>query len=49
MLHVEVLWMTIIRTKNIKTEAVSMVLSLFIAPSQHSGPIQSPFSEARVV
>ena len=48
-LHVGVLWMTIIRTKNIKTEAISMVLSLFIAPSQHSGPIQSPFSEARVI
>lgn len=26
-----------------------MVPSLFIAPSQHSGPIQSPFSEARVI
>ena len=49
MLHVEVLWVTIIRTKNIKTEAISMVPSLFIAPSQHSGPIQSPFSEARVI
>jgi len=49
MLHLEVLWMTVIRTKNIKTEAISVVPSLFIAPSQHSGPIQSPFSEARVI
>ena len=36
--------------EKIKTHSLSyLVISLFVAPSQHSGPIQSPFSEARVI